>query len=71
MGSMRLNQAQNEVFCHFVKFRSCVFLAIAYRERLQQYVTSSGGKTNEKKFWGEDLDQPEISFFAIFSSLVH
>ena len=48
MGSMRLNQAQNEFFCHFVKFRSCVFLAIAYSERLQQYVTSSGGKTNEK-----------------------
>ena len=39
------------VFCHFFKFGSLVFLEIAYSDSLQQCITSSRGKTH-KKDWG-------------------
>ena len=32
-----------------------VFLEIAYNDSLQQCITSSRGKSLEKKFWGENL----------------
>ena len=35
------NQAQNEVFHHFLEFGSLVFLEIAYSGSLQQCLTSS------------------------------
>ena len=38
---VRLNQAQNHFFCHFLEFGLDVF----------QFPTSIGGKTHEK-FWG-------------------
>ena len=49
-GPTCLYQAQNEVFRHFLKFVSLVFLEIAYNDSLQQCLTSSGGKTH-KKIW--------------------
>ena len=37
-----------KVFRHFLKFGSLVLLEIAYNDSLQQYLTSSGGRTHEK-----------------------
>ena len=45
-----LNRAQNEVFYHFLKFGSLVFLKIAYHDSLQQCLASSRGKTYGKNF---------------------
>ena len=42
---MAQNWARNLVFCHFLKFGSLFFLEIAYSDSLQQYLTSSRGKT--------------------------
>ena len=50
LGSMGLNQAQNEVFRHLLEFGSYVFLEIAYNDSLRQCQTSSRGKIYEKKF---------------------
>ena len=50
MGPMGLNQAQNEVFHHFLEFGLYVFLEFAYNDSFQQYLTSSRGKTHEKNF---------------------
>ena len=44
-------------FFHFLEFGSLVFLEIAYYDSLQQCVTSSRGKTQEKKFWGPNLGE--------------
>ena len=49
MGSMGLNQAQNEVFPHLLGFGSYVFLGIAYNDSLLQCLTSSGSKIYTKK----------------------
>ena len=64
------------IFCDFIKFNSLVFFEIAYSDSLQQCFTSSGGKDHEKDFWAKfgskrTKARPKISFFAIFSSLVH
>ena len=45
---MSLNQAQNEVFRHFVEFGSYVFPEIGYNDSLRQCLISSRGKTHEK-----------------------
>ena len=77
MGSTGLNQFQNEVFLHFFEFGSLVFLEAVCNDSLQQSLTSSRGKTREKKnfgiqIWGKRAKiGPEMRFFAIFSSLVH
>ena len=39
-------------FCHFLKFGSLVFLEITCNDSLQQFLTYSKGKTNEKNFVG-------------------
>ena len=54
-GPMGLNQAQNEFFCHFLKFRSCIFLKIEYDNSLRQFLTSSRDKIYEKIWWGEAI----------------
>ena len=64
------------VFGHFLKFGSIVFLEIAYNDSLQQCIISSRGKTHEKNFWIQIWAKQakigsKISFFVIFSSLVH
>ena len=46
---MVLNQAQNEVFHHFLEFGSYIFLEIAYSDSLRQCLRSSRGKNHEKK----------------------
>ena len=73
LGPMGLNHAQNEVFCHFLEFESYVFLEIAYDDSLRQFLTSRSGKTHEKNFLGAKQSKmgPKISFFTIFTSLVH
>ena len=48
LGPVSLNQAQKEVFCHFIEFGSYVFLAIAYNDSLRQCLTSSRGKIQGK-----------------------
>ena len=67
------------VFCNCLKFGSLVFLEIAYNDSLQQCVTSSRDKTQEKNFWGPNLGQngpksgPKLVFFPHlfkFGSLV-
>ena len=63
-------------FCYFFKFGSLVFLEIEYSDSLEQCVTSTKGKTYKKDFgtklWPKRTKiRPKISFFAIFSSLVH
>ena len=55
LGPMDLNQAQNEVFRHFLEFGSYLFLEVAFNDSLQQYLTSSIGKTHEKKFGDPNL----------------
>ena len=67
---------KNEVFRYFLEFGSLAFLEIAYNNSLQQCLTPSRGKTHEKNFgtkiWVKRTKiEPEIRFFAIFSSLVH
>ena len=53
-----LNQAQNDVFfCHFLEFKSYVFLEIEYDDSLQQCLTSNKSKIHEKKNWGPNLGQ--------------
>ena len=42
---------------NFFEFGSLVFLGILYSDGLQQFLTSSRGKTYEKSFWGPNLDQ--------------
>ena len=44
-------------FCHFLKFGSLVFLEISYNDSLEQFLTSSRGKIQEKKFWDSNLCQ--------------
>ena len=55
---------------------SLVFVEIAYSDNLQQWLTSSTGKTYDKSFWGPYLGQASENwvwnlFFVIFSSSVH
>ena len=50
---MGQNWPQNQVFCHFLKFGSLVFLGIAYNDSLQQFLTSSTGKIYIKIFWAQ------------------
>ena len=57
LSSTGLHQAENEVFRYFVGFGSLVFLEIAYRDSLQQCLTSSRGKIHEKEIRGPNLDQ--------------
>ena len=42
-------------FCNFIEFGLYVFLEIAYNDSLQQYLTSSDGKTHNKKFGGPSM----------------
>ena len=42
-------------FFAIFSFGSLVFLEIEYNDSLQQFITSSRGKTHEKKFWGPNL----------------
>ena len=69
-GSKEPKSARNEVFCHFLNFRSLVFLEIAYNDSLQQCVTSSRGKIHEKSFgdqiWAKIV--PKLDFLP-FSQL--
>ena len=78
LGSMGLNQAQNEVFRHFMEFESHDFLEIGFSDSLRQFLTSRRGKTLIKKvlaiqIWAKRAKiGPEIrGFFAVFSSLVY
>ena len=48
LGPTCLNQAQIEVFRHFLEFGLLYFLGIAYSDSLQQYLTSGRGV---KKIW--------------------
>ena len=52
-------QAQNEIFRHFLEFGSgsLVFLEIGYNYSLQQWLTSTRGLTQWKKFLGPNLGQ--------------
>ena len=45
------NQAQNQVFCHFFKFGSLVFLEIAQDDSLEQCLNTSRDKTR-RNIWG-------------------
>ena len=76
LGSMGLNQAQNEVFHHLLKFGLYVLLKIAYNDSFQQCRTFSRDKIYEKTFWDpiwvkRTNIEPKIRFLAISSSLVH
>ena len=68
---MAQHRTQNQVFCHFLKFASLVFLEIAYNDRLQQCLTSSRGRIHEK-FWapklGHNWAQDQV-FFCHFLKL--
>ena len=58
-------------FCHFLQFGSLVFLEIAQDDSLEQYLTTSRGKTC-KKNWGGQIwakqtkIRSKISFFCHF-----
>ena len=81
MRPIYINQAQNEVFCHFLEFGSYVYLEIAYNHIFRQYFASSIDKTYEKKIAGGGVGMdkfgpnvpksgPKLDIFAIFSSLI-
>ena len=62
-------------FCRLIEIGSYVFLKISYNDNLQQCLTSSRGKTQEKilgvQIWTKRAKiAPVITFFAIFSSLL-
>ena len=61
---MGQNQAQNYVFCHFLKFGSLVFLEIACNDRLQQCLTSSRDKITQKVFRDQirPKSEPKLGF---------
>ena len=66
---------ETRFFCHFIKFGALFFLGIEYNDSLQQFLTSSRCKIHEKSFgaqiWAKGSKiRPEITFFAILSSLV-
>ena len=52
-----LNQAQNEVFCHFLEFVTYLFLEIAHNDSLRQCLTFSRDKTHEKNLGGPNMGQ--------------
>ena len=74
---MDQNRARNYIFGHFLKLGLSVFLEVPYIDSLKQCITSSRGKTYEKKFSETRYRAKrakigsEPIFFAIFSSLVH
>ena len=57
LGATGRNQAQNEVFCHFIEFGSNVFLEIAFNGGLHQCLTCIRDKTYEKFFLSPNLGQ--------------
>ena len=65
-------------FCHFHKSGSLILFDIAYNNSLQQWLTSSRGKTHEKNILGPNLSQngskssPKLVFYHLlkFGSLV-
>ena len=67
LGQRGQNLSRNQVFCHFLKFGSLVFLEIAYNDKIHQ-----------KNFWGPNLVQKSQNrpqnqvfyHFLNFSSLV-
>ena len=65
LGPRGLNQAQNEVICRFFEFGSYVFLECIYNENFPQYLTSSRGKTQAKKFgvqiWTKGFFTPKLA----------
>ena len=71
-GPTGLNQDQNEVFRQFLEFGSLVFLEISYNDSLQQCLTSSNGKTHEKKNWEfkfgpkEPKSDPKLFFLSFY-----
>ena len=73
-GQKGQNWAGNQVFCHFLKFGSLVFLEIAYNDSLQQCMISSRGKTHEKNFgdqiWVKMGQNQIFCHFLKFGSLV-
>ena len=44
-------------YCTWLQYCSLLFLEIAHNDSLQQFLTSSRGKTPEKRFWDPRLDQ--------------
>ena len=68
LGQMSQNWVQNQVFCHFFKFDSLVFLKIAQDDSLEHYLITSRSKTHGKNFGAPKLG-PNLGFFAIFSRL--
>ena len=64
---MDQNQTQNQVFCHFFKFGSFIFLEIAQEHSLEHCLTTSREKTHGKNL-GVQIGS-KIRVFAIFSRL--
>ena len=59
LGSTGLNQAQNEVFPHFLEFGSYVFLEIEHDDSLRQYLTSIRSKIHDKNFGCPNFGQTD------------
>ena len=66
------NQAQNEVFHHFLEFGPLVYLEIACNYSLQKCLKSSKYKTH-KKFWNPNLvkDKPNKSHAIVFLDIAY
>ena len=67
--SLGQNWTQTQVFHHFLKFGSLVFLKITQDKSLEQCLTTGRGKNHLKSLGTQNW--PEIRFFTIFSSLHH
>ena len=75
LGQKAENRARNQFLCRFLKFGLLVFLEIAQDDSLEQFLTSSRGKTHKTNFVGPHLGQTDqkntppkifLSFFQVW-----
>ena len=58
-------QGQKEVFCYFLEFGWLDFLEITYNDSLQQFLSSSRGKT-DKKIWSPNFGPKSGQKLGVF-----
>ena len=73
-GPKQVKMSLKLVFFLFLMFGSLVFFEIGYNDSLQQCLTSSRGKVQEKNFghqiWAKGTNsRPKTSFFLPFSQV--
>ena len=67
---MSQNQAQKLVFRLFLQFGALVFFQVSLDDSLEQCLTTSRDKTQEKKFRGLKLGRKLVFHFLKFASFI-